>query len=314
MKIEDLYTDDEISLLKECTLCPRECRVNRMSGEKGYCGTDSGMNIASVCIHRGEEPVISGENGICNIFFAGCNLRCVFCQNHEISRPDERIPSKEESFENILDKIVEFYNMGVKTLGFVSPSHVVPQVKAILRGLGNRGIKFVTVYNTNSYEKREIIKNLEGFIDIYLPDFKYVSSEIASKFSDASNYPEVALKAIKEMYFQKGSVLTVNNEGEAENGMLIRHLVIPGNTNESKNVLFTLSEELSPGVNVSLMSQYHPISGVSEIHDLNRPLYSSEYREVLDEMGKLGFRNGWIQELESHQNYNPDFKRENPFE
>jgi putative pyruvate formate lyase activating enzyme len=314
VKIEDLYTDDEISLLKECTLCPRECRVNRMSGEKGYCGTDSGMNIASVCIHRGEEPVISGENGICNIFFAGCNLRCVFCQNHEISRPDERIPSKEESFENILDKIVEFYNMGVKTLGFVSPSHVVPQVKAILRGLGNRGIKFVTVYNTNSYEKREIIKNLEGFIDIYLPDFKYVSSEIASKFSDASNYPEVALKAIKEMYFQKGSVLTVNNEGEAENGMLIRHLVIPGNTNESKNVLFTLSEELSPGVNVSLMSQYHPISGVSEIHDLNRPLYSSEYREVLDEMGKLGFRNGWIQELESHQNYNPDFKRENPFE
>jgi putative pyruvate formate lyase activating enzyme len=309
-----LYTPGETAILSDCTLCPRECRTDRFAGGTGFCRTDAGLNVASVCIHKGEEPVISGENGICNIFFAGCNLRCIYCQNHEISRSGILVRNYEKSLGEIVDTVIRFLSLGIKSVGFVSPSHVVPQVKAIIKEINNRGYKPVIVYNTNSYEKADIIKSLSGIVDVYLPDYKYVTPALASEFSDAEDYPAVALKVLKEMYYQKGSTLKTDESGTAESGMLIRHLVLPGYAEESKNVLRSIACELSPGVNVSLMSQYHPAGRVSTHSTLSRSLYREEYESVAEEMGKLGFRNGWVQDLESYQNYRPDFSREHPFE
>jgi putative pyruvate formate lyase activating enzyme len=275
---------------------------------------DAGMNIASVCIHRGEEPVLSGKEGICNIFFAGCNLRCLYCQNHEISQRRSGIRNSGLDLESVLNKIIQILSEGITAVGFVSPSHVVPQVKAIIKGLNSRGYKPITVYNTNGYDKFETIRSLSGLIDVYLPDYKYVTGAIAAEYSDAPDYPETALKAIKEMYYQKGSTLATDYDGRAESGLLIRHLVLPGHYEESKNVLSSLAEELSPGVHLSLMSQYHPTAQVVRHPILNRPLYKAEYEDVVKTMESLGFRNGWVQDMDSNLDYRPDFRKDNPFE
>ncbi|MFH0843761.1 MAG: radical SAM protein [Bacteroidota bacterium] len=309
-----LYTQAEIDLLSHCTLCPRECGVDRFRGGDGYCGMDAGLNIASICIHRGEEPPVSGPYGICNIFFKGCNLHCIYCQNHDISRPGAISSLIFLSLKSVLDQIENILSDGIIAVGFVSPSHMVPQVKAILRGLAERGLKPVTVYNTNGYDKPEVIDSLEGLIDIYLPDYKYVNPELSGKYSDAPDYPEIALKAIKRMYYQKGSVLNMDAEGRAENGMLIRHLVLPGHKEESIRVLQSIVEELSPGVHISLMSQYHPTFEVRNHPILARPLYTNEYAEVAEEMERLGFRNGWLQDMHSYRNYRPDFSKPDTFE
>jgi putative pyruvate formate lyase activating enzyme len=310
----DMYQQSDLNLLSSCTLCPHECGVDRFSGTAGYCHTDSGLNISSICVHRGEEPVISGPSGICNIFFSGCNLRCIYCQNYEISRNGSGGGYSKEDLINVLDKIETILSQGIRAVGFVSPSHVVPQVKSIIFGLRSRGLYPVTVYNTNSYDKTETLKSLSGLIDVYLPDFKYISSEIAADYSDAVDYPKVALKAIKEMYFQKGSTLITDNKGIAENGILLRHLVLPGHAAESKKVLLTIAEEISTGIHLSLMSQYHPTENVRNHPKLDNSLYKREYEAVVKEMERLGFRNGWVQDIESHENYRPDFSKENPFD
>ncbi len=311
---KEIYTQDEVDLLSQCTLCPRECGVDRFESGDGYCGMDAGMNIASICIHRGEEPPISGPDGICNIFFAGCNLHCIYCQNHDISRPAGECRKPSLSLKSVLDHIENILSAGIKAVGFVSPSHVVPQVRAIIRGLNARGLKPITVYNTNSCDKPEVIDALDGMIDVYLPDYKYVTPEIAKEYSDAADYPDVALKALKRMYYQKGSVLQMDEKGRAGNGILIRHLVLPDHIEESKLVLRSIAGELSPGIHISLMSQYHPTYQVKSHPVLNRPLYRKEYSEVASEMESLGFRNGWLQDMDSYRNYRPDFRKENPFE
>jgi putative pyruvate formate lyase activating enzyme len=311
---DDLYTPDEIGLLSDCVLCPRECHVNRFEGGDGYCCMDAGFNVASVCIHRGEEPVISGPDGICNIFFSGCNMHCLFCQNHEISRPGSEAIQTGLSFTELIDQVESVLNSGIKAVGFVSPSHMLPQVKAIIRGLKKRGLKPVTVYNTNSYDKPSTIDSLDGLIDIYLPDYKYVTSSLALEFSDAADYPELALQAIKRMYYQKGSTLPLDEKGRAESGILIRHLVLPGHADESRKVLKSIADELSTGIHLSLMSQYHPTAFVKEHLDLSRTLYKEEYDLVAGAMEDLGFRNGWVQDIDSYRNYLPDFSREHPFE
>jgi putative pyruvate formate lyase activating enzyme len=314
VKQADIYNKNDHSIFENCTLCPRECRVNRFNGGTGYCGMNADLNIASICIHMGEEPSISGTNGICNIFFAGCNLHCIYCQNHEISSPGSVTKNTGMELHSVLDTIVEILSTGIKAIGFVSPSHVMPQVKSIIRGLNSRGLNPITVYNTNSYEKQETIRSLSGLIDVYLPDYKYTTPDIAAEYSDASDYPLVALKAIKEMYYQKGSTLMVDEDGIAGNGMLIRHLVLPGHVEESKNVLKSIAEELSPGVHLSLMSQYHPTYLVRNHAIISRSLYRSEYESVVEVMEDLGFRNGWVQDMDSYQNYRPDFSRVHPFE
>lgn len=301
-------------VLQSCTICPRECRVNRINGERGYCGTDAGLNIASVCLHRGEEPVISGTDGICNIFFTGCNLRCFYCQNHEISQPGKVFRGNETDMDDLLSKVSDMLSKGINSVGFVSPSHMVHHVKSIIEGLHAKGLRPITVYNTNSYDKVETLRSLDGLIDIYLPDYKYVTPELAFELSGATDYPVVALKAIREMYYQKGSTLRIAENGTAENGMLIRHLVLPGYAEESKKVLRSIAEEISTGVHISLMSQYHP-AWLAESHPtLGRLLYKEEYESVVKEMEELGFRNGYVQAMDSNVSYRPDFSRDHPFE
>jgi putative pyruvate formate lyase activating enzyme len=314
VKETDIYDKNDRLILEKCTVCPRECRVNRFEGGTGYCETDAGPNVATVCIHKGEEPIISGKDGICNIFFSGCNLHCLYCQNHEISQGSSITSNQGSDFETVLDRIVNILSKGIPALGFVSPSHVVPQVKAIIRGVNERGFNPITVYNTNSYDKPETIRSLSGLINVYFPDYKYVTDEISREYSDASDYPGIALKAMKEMYYQKGSTLMTDVNGCLENGLLIRHLVLPGHTEESKKVLRSIAEELSPGVHLSLMSQYHPTEQVKHHKVLKRPLFRDEYESVVEEMEKLGFRNGWVQDMASSLNYRPDFSKENPFE
>ena len=314
MKTENIYTRDEIELLSNCRLCPRECGVNRFEGGDGYCGMDAGFNIGSICIHRGEEPAISGPDGICNIFFSGCNLQCIFCQNHEISHPGGDAGLSAQSLGSVLDQVEKILASGIRAVGFVSPSHVVPQVKAIIRGLKARGLNPITIYNTNGYDKPKVIDSLDGLIDVYLPDYKYVTPEIAEEFSDASDYPSVAIKALKRMYYQKGSTLPLDNESRAMNGILIRHLVLPGHAEESKKVLRSIADELSTGVHLSLMSQYHPTPFVKDHLTLSRSLYKEEYEMIAEAMENLGFRNGWVQDMDSYKNYRPDFSREHPFE
>ena len=309
-----MFTDEEIRLLENCILCPRECKVNRIESAGGYCKTGAGFEVASVSVHRGEEPVVSGPEGICNIFFTGCNLHCVFCQNFEISQIKPIAQHGIDNLENLLDSIETILLKGIPAIGFVSPSHVVPQVKAIIKGLNKRGQHPVTIYNTNGYDKQSVIQSLDGIIDVYLPDYKYVTKHISKKYSDSSDYPEIALKAIKEMYFQLGSSLLTDRKGQIERGLIIRHLVLPGLAEESKKVLRLIAEEISPGVHLSLMSQYHPVSNAHQYPELNRTLYREEYESVVEEMNRLGFRNGWIQDMDSHSSYMPDFKKENPFE
>jgi putative pyruvate formate lyase activating enzyme len=312
--MKDLFERADHDLLSNCTLCPRECSANRFKGREGYCGTDSGLNITTICIHKGEEPPISGPAGICNIFFSGCNLRCIYCQNHEISRPCSHMPNRYDDLNVVLDKVEDILSTGVKAVGFVSPSHVVPQVKAIIKGLNERGLKPVTIYNTNSYDRAETLREISELINVYLPDIKYVTPELARGYSDAPNYPTVALQALREMYYQKGSALRMDESGIAENGILIRHLVLPGHSDESLKVLRLIAGELSTGVNLSLMSQYHPVQQVRDHPVINRSLYSDEYSRVVDEMEQLGFRNGWLQDPESNSNYLPDFSVDHPFE
>lgn len=311
---KEIFDIEDQKLLTHCTLCPRECNVNRFEGADGYCGTDAGLNIASICIHRGEEPPISGPSGICNIFFAGCNLRCRYCQNYDISRPLAIIEEDYRDLGTILDIIEDILSKEVTTVGFVSPSHVVPQVKAIIKGLNSRGLKPVTVYNTNGYDKPETLRSLGEMIDVWLPDFKYNSAEISSDYSDAGDYPGIALKALKEMYYQKGSSVILDDEGRAVKGILLRHLVLPGHAEESKDVLNKIAEELSPGIHLSLMSQYHPTYNVKNDPLLKRALYKREYESVVGEMERLGFRNGWVQDMDSNENYRPDFSKKHPFE
>jgi putative pyruvate formate lyase activating enzyme len=308
------YSEEEKALLGKCTICPRECGVNRFRGGEGYCGTDADLNIASICVHRGEEPPVSGPDGICNIFFAACNLQCIYCQNHDISRPGSGKGNHPVNYEEALNIICSILSKGIKSVGFVSPSHVVPQMKALIRGIKKRGFSPVTVYNTNGYDKRETIKELAGIIDVYLPDYKYSTPEISLSYSDSYDYPEVAIGALREMYFQKGSSLHMDENGIAESGILIRHLVLPGHAEESKKVLRKIAEELSPGVHISLMSQYHPTLQVRNHMVINRPLYIEEYNSVAAEMERLGFRNGWLQDPGSYDNYLPDFSKKHPFE
>jgi putative pyruvate formate lyase activating enzyme len=300
--------------LRDCSCCPRNCHADRFSSKTGYCKSGTSFNISSICIHRGEEPAISGVDGICNVFFTNCNLQCVYCQNWQISKNRKERKSTEMSLENIIREITSILDGGINMIGFVSPSHVIPQMKIIIDVLESIGYQPVKVYNSNGYDKPETIKSLEGIIDVYLPDFKYMDPEISSDYSDTADYPEVASLSLKEMYRQKGSVLHLADNGTAESGIIIRHLILPGHIENSRKVLRFIAEEISPRLHISLMSQYYPTPGVFCHPMLKRPLKQEEYETVVIEMNKLGFSYGWIQELDSRHDYRPDFKRKHPFE
>ena len=302
-------------ILQECTCCPRTCRVNRYSAKLGYCKTGAGISIGSICTHRGEEPVISGEYGVCNIFFTRCNIQCIYCQNYDISRTNTPIHEEEISLEDLIDRIAHHLASGCKSVGFVSPSHYIPQMFQIIDRLKSRGLKPVFIYNSNGYDTVDAIKAMEGIIDVYLPDFKYIDEQLARSVSNAPHYPEIAAQAIGEMFRQKGADIELDEDGLITNGLIIRHLVLPGYIENSKGVLRYIAEHFSPDCYLSLMSQYYPTPHVATHHCLSRRLRADEYEQVLEELDRLGFHRGWVQQLESAEHYQPDFyNKKHPFE
>jgi putative pyruvate formate lyase activating enzyme len=303
----------EIHQLQTCMLCPRACGAERTGDHLGYCGAGAGYEVASIVLHKGEEPVISGTNGICNVFFSGCNLRCLYCQNHQISRKSGRIAGFVPSLPELIDRIITLLDQGIENIGFVSPSHMVPQVKAIVGELHRLGYFPIVVYNTNAYEKVETLRLLEGIVDVYLPDLKYMDGELAARWSGADDYPEVAGAAIKEMYRQKGNRLFYSEQGKLRSGMIVRHLVLPDAVANSIGVFRFLAEEVSNRLAVSVMAQYKPTQDVINLPPLHRKITSSEYEQVVAEIENLGFEVGWFQEYGSADCYNPDFTRPFPF-
>jgi putative pyruvate formate lyase activating enzyme len=302
----------ELNLLSHCCLCPRSCDADRLSGGKGYCKTDSGFAISSICKHQGEEPVISGENGICNIFFSHCNLQCIYCQNHLISNIKAAI-TKNYTLKEVVHFICEMLEQTENIVGFVSPSHNIPQVMAIIRRLRQLGKHPVFVYNTNGYDKVSSLRMLEDYIDVYLPDFKYMDAGLSFRYSGIKDYPAIATAAIKEMYRQKGATLLLSERGIAESGMIVRHLVIPGASDQSIQVLKYISEEISCNLHISLMSQYYPSPRVLEHPFLKRTLTLSEYEKVVAAFHEFGFYRGWTQEMDSNSIFRPDFSQSEPF-
>ncbi len=294
-----------------CDICPRACRAIHRTAAQGFCRTGERLSVASVCLHRGEEPVITGRSGICNIFFYHCNLQCVYCQNYQIS--NNSVPVSDALLEFVIDTVSKMLDAGVKCVGFVSPSHMISQMREIIHGINATGRRPVYVMNTNAYDRPEKLASLDGVIDVYLPDFKYMESDLAREFSGAGNYPGVGVRALREMYRQKGSNILCDDEGAITSGMIIRHLILPGHVENSKKCLRAIAEELSTSVHVSLMSQYYPVPAVKHHATLGRTITREEYEEVLDEFYRLGFYRGWVQEFGSAGNYLPDFARDEPF-
>jgi len=303
---------DVNSLYKECKCCPHNCGVNRASGKLGVCKTDGNPLVASVFLHKGEEPVISGENGICNVFFAHCNLQCIYCQNYQISQNLNDDKNWRKSIGDVVDDIVSILKTGVKLLGFVSPSHQIKQMLEIIDELKLRGYKPVIVYNSNGYDSVETLKMLDGIVDVYLPDFKYFSDELAFKYSGVKDYLEIGTNALAEMYRQKGSTILLDDDGLIESGVIVRHLVLPSHYEDSIKVLKHIANEVSPFLNISLMSQYYPTTNVCGHKCLDKEVAVDEYNEVVMKLEEIGFK-GWIQEIESSKIYRPDFDRKKPF-
>lgn len=303
-----------LSQLHDCAICPRDCHADRFSPHLGYCRAGYGFAVDSIFPHRGEEPVLSGTQGICNLFFSHCNMQCQYCQNYQISENRLPVATDLDDLISIINQIEAILATGVRLVGFVSPSHFVPQTEVIINTLTARGQHPAFVFNTNGYDRKQTIEKLDGTIQIYLPDLKYMDSQLAAKYSDTPDYVEHATAAIREMYRQKGSAIRLDDQGVIESGLIIRHLVLPGEVDNSKAVLRFIAEELSPSVHISLMSQYYPTHRTASHTSLSRTVTKAEYDAVLAEFERLGFYRGWVQELSSSHHYRPDFLRDRHFE
>ncbi|MFC1946724.1 radical SAM protein [Chloroflexota bacterium] len=318
-----LYTSGELkkrveqleSRLASCDICPRNCGVNRLDGERGFCNSAYLPAVSSAIAHQGEEPVLSGTRGSGTIFFGNCNLRCVFCQNFQISQDPETQKRNEIQIHSLAEKMVYLQDeKKCHNINLVSPTHYVPQIIRAVMEAVPMGFHLPLVYNTGSYDSLERIKTLDGIINIYLPDLKYSSDDNSSKYSIAPDYVKHSRAAIKEMYRQVGDIVTDEN-GIAMKGMIVRHLILPDRLAGSDNSLRWLVKEVSPSVTVSIMSQYYTTANARKVPELGRSISNDEYREVVSLANELGLENGWIQELESKEYYLPDFSNtESPFE
>jgi putative pyruvate formate lyase activating enzyme len=300
--------------LAACDICPRKCGVNRLTGETGFCHSALLPIVDTVCQHMGEEPPISGTKGSGTVFFGNCNMRCVYCQNHQISQNWRKEQSKVIEPAALAEKLLYLQNdLGCQNINFVSPSHFVPQILKTLLLAIPMGLKIPLVYNTGGYDSVETIKALDGIIDIYLPDLMYASDKPAKQFSQAPHYVENSRQAIKEMFRQVGNLQTDENE-IAQRGLIVRHLILPEGLAGSEESLTWLAKEVSAKVSVSLMAQYYPTHHAAKYAALSRGITEAEYLEVIDLLEELGIENGWIQEMSAPENYRPDFERENhPF-
>lgn len=279
----------------KCDLCPRKCLVDRKKGEKGICGQTENLKVARAALHFWEEPCISGDAGSGAVFFSGCPLHCVFCQNENIANGTV---GKEISLERLVDIFLELQEKGANNINLVTPGHFVPQIVKALDQARREGLTLPVVYNTSSYETVDTIKMLEGYVDIYLPDFKYMSPVLSKKYSHAPDYAEVAKVAIAEMVRQTGKAVFVN--GDEDNlilrGTIVRHLTLPGCMEDSMQILKYLHETYGDTIYISIMNQFTPLSNLEKYPELNRKITDEEYEALVDYAIEIGIENGFIQE------------------
>lgn len=279
-------------MLEGCRVCPRNCGVNRLKGEQGFCQSGLLPVVSSCNSHHGEEPPISGCRGSGTIFLANCNLRCVFCQNYPISQLGV---GNEVTVEELAGMMLKLQKKGCHNINFVTPTHFTPQILHAIELAVRDGLNIPLLWNTNGYESVEMLRLLDGVISIYLPDAKYINPQMAQKYSNAPlDYPEVNLSALKEMWRQTGSLI-VDEQGIAQKGMIIRHLVLPEGIAGTKQVLKMLAQEISKNVHISLMSQYFPANKAASYPSINRRITKQEYDDALKWLEQEGLCEGWIQ-------------------
>lgn len=286
----------KLELLEKCTICPHNCGINRTNNQIGRCKSKDTVKIALYSIHNFEEPCISGKKGSGTVFFSNCNMNCVFCQNYEISQQGK---GKEITIEELAEIFIKQQEKDVENINLVTPTSYVPQIIEAIKIARNKGLKLPIVYNTNGYEKVETLKMLEGYVDIYLPDFKYSDNELAKRLSKVDNYFEIATQALTEMYKQTGKAV-FDDRGIMQKGMIIRHLVLPNHILNSRRVLKWINENMHD-VYVSVMAQYFPTYKAKDIEDINRKLTKEEYEQIENYLYRLDLENGYIQELGEHE-------------
>ena len=293
-------------LLRSCSLCPRNCGVDRLAGERGYCQAGSAVKVSRFIIHIGEEPPISGTCGSGTIFFSHCNLRCLICQNEQISLDGD---GQMMAPVDLAQGMLELQNKGVHNINLVTPSHFLPWILEALCIASDAGLRLPVVYNSGGYENLESLYLLDGVVDIYLPDAKYSDGDLAKTISNAPDYPEVNAVSLREMFRQSGH-LQMDDRGIAKKGLIIRHLVLPGYIDNSKGVLQMIARTIGTGASISLMSQYFATNRVQHIDGLNRAVSPEEYRACVTTLLDMGFDDGWVQEeLGVPIDDRPDFDR-----
>ena len=291
--------------LKECKLCPHKCKVNRLEGKIGRCRATEKVKISLVSLHHFEEPCISGTNGSGTIFFSNCNFNCVFCQNYKISQEGM---GQDVSIEFLANSMLEEQNKGAHNINLVTPVMYVYHIIEAIKISKAKGLNIPIIYNSNGYENIETLKLLEGYIDVYLPDFKYANNELGKKYSNINNYFEITSKAIKEMYRQVGPP-KLDENGLIKRGLIIRHLILPNEIENSKKVLKWIIDNIGKKVYVSIMAQYFPTYKAKNISELNRKINKDEYKKIEEYIYKIGIENGYMQDLGEHEEeYVPDFK------
>lgn len=292
-------------MMQKCTLCPRNCNANRNVGEKGVCGVEGPGTVgARAALHMWEEPCISGENGSGTVFFSGCSLRCIYCQNYEIAHAKR---GKRITVERLSEIFLELAGKGANNINLVTPTHYTPEIIQAVSRAKKQGLNLPIVYNCSGYEKVETLEMLDGIVDIYLTDFKYMEEEAAAKYSKAPDYPEVAKRALKEMVFQTGEPL-FGEEGMMKKGVIVRHLLLPNHLRNGKKVVKYVYETYGDKVYLSLMNQYTPLPQVKHIPELNRRVTEREYEKLVDYAIELGVEHAFIQEGETaKESFIPDF-------
>jgi putative pyruvate formate lyase activating enzyme len=291
MKVKDIKgrIEKAYALLENCIVCPRECKVNRLKGEMGFCGIGKNPRVASCNVHQGEEPPISGTKGSGTIFFSGCNMKCAYCQNFPISQMRH---GKEISTEELAETMLYLQSTGCHNVNLVTPSHVVPQIIEALSFAWEKGFNLPLVYNTSGYDNIKSLELLEGIIDIYLPDMRYSDNSIAGKLSSVENYVEMNQIAIKEMYRQVGNLIT-DDHGIALKGLIVRHLILPNHLAGSERTFQFIKREISEETYLSLMGQYFPSFKAGEFVLIDRKITPEEYESAVESFFESGLSRGW---------------------
>lgn len=294
-----------LSLLENCNICPRKCGVNRLSGAKGFCGaTGDNVKVSKIMLHKWEEPCISGNRGSGAVFFSGCNLKCIYCQNYKISRDAE---GEEYSVNQLAKAFLDLQDKGAHNINLVTPTHFMPQIAETVLTAKEKGLNIPIVYNTSGYETAEAIKMLSGIVDVYLTDFKYADSILANEYSKAKDYFNTAASALKEMFLQTGEA-RFDNDGNLQKGIIVRHLVLPSHVDNSRDCIEYLYKKYGNKIFMSIMNQYTPLISDPRYPNLSRKITEEEYDEVVNFAIDIGVENAFVQEGGTvSESFIPDF-------